>query len=103
MDEGALAEARALRNTALGLVRTDVERVRASLAAKPVGEQLRDAALGKLVDGAETARTVAEDNKLVVGLGLAALVGWVFRRRITAWAAPILRTLPGPWLAGKGD
>jgi len=78
-----LAEARALRTEAWAQVRGDVDRLRDGLDHKPIGQRIKERATDEVVDALDTARDVAGENKTVIGLTVAALVGWLFRRPIT--------------------
>ncbi|WP_408587982.1 hypothetical protein [Novosphingobium sp.] len=79
-----LAEARALRNDALALVRGDIARLEAALAQKPVGVRLRDDALEKATEVAGQVAEVLLDNKPVLAATGLALIGWTFRRQLGA-------------------
>lgn len=85
-DAPRLAELRGLRTEAWALVRKDIDDLRAGLEARPIGQRIKDAATGEVVGVVETARDVAAENKTVIGLTLAALVGWFLRRPIAGVA-----------------
>ncbi|WP_225207168.1 hypothetical protein [Novosphingobium huizhouense] len=78
-----------LRTRAWSQVRSDVEALRSGLAARPIGQRIKDKATGEVVDMIDTARDVAAENKTVIGLTFAALLGWFFRRPITDVAQDI--------------
>lgn len=87
MTEAArLAELRELRTEAWALFRKDVDDLREGLEARPIGQRIKDAATGEVVDAMETARDVAAENKAVIGLTVAALAGWFLRRPIAGLA-----------------
>jgi hypothetical protein len=98
-DADALQQARALRNDAWALVHEDLAQLRDGLASKPIAERIKERAVDQLVDVVDTARDVAEDNKAVIAVTIAALMGWMFRRPLT--------TLATDWLPAhnpfKGD
>jgi hypothetical protein len=75
----ALRTARTLREDAWALVRADVALLRNGLEARPIAQRIKEQAIDEMVDVVDTARDVASENKAVVGLTLAALVGWLLR------------------------
>ncbi|OYW47733.1 MAG: hypothetical protein B7Z36_02230 [Novosphingobium sp. 12-63-9] len=81
-DAKQLSDARALRTEAWAQVRGDVERLRDGLDDKSIGQRIKERATDEVVDAIDTARDVAGENKTVIGLTVAALVGWLFRRPI---------------------
>lgn len=85
-DPGTLAEARRLRNDALGVVRADI----ALLQDEASPRRIRERAIGEAVEMFETAREVASENKAVVAATVAALVGWFLRGPILAAAVRLL-------------
>jgi hypothetical protein len=75
----ALAEARALREEAWGLVHADVATLRDGLAARPITQRIRERATGEVVEVLEQACDVADDNKAIVAAMVAILAGWFLR------------------------
>lgn len=86
-DAEPFEEARALRQAAWGLMREDIDHLRTSLAARPVGQRIKDKATDSLVDAAGMARDVAAENKAVVAGTLAALAAWALRGPIVSGIA----------------
>jgi len=74
-----LVEARVLRDEAWALVRTDVATLRDGLAARPIGQRIRERATDEVVEVIEQARDVADDNKAIVAAIAAILAGWFLR------------------------
>lgn len=83
------AELRALRARAWSQVRSDVEALRDALDSRSIGQRIKDKAADEVVDIIDTARDVATENKAVIGLTFAALVGWFFRRPIAEVAQDV--------------
>jgi len=81
---GDLIEARRLRDAARAIVRTDITTVRLDLAQRPLTTRVRDKVVLAATQTADDAVALAKDNPLVVGLTLAALLGWLFRNRLGA-------------------
>lgn len=71
----AIAEAKALRNEALAIVRADIELARSESSPS----RMRERAVGEAVEMLDTVRDVAGENKAVIGVVLAALFAWFFR------------------------
>lgn len=90
-DSAILEEARQLREDAWRLVRGDVAALREGLAEKPIGRRIREHAAGEIVETIDMARDIATENKVVLGLTVAAVAGWLLR-------APLSR-IAGRWLA----
>lgn len=88
-DAAQLAELRALRTEAWSLVRKDVEDLREGLAARPIGQRIKDRAVDEVGEAIDMARDVAAENKTVIGLTLAALAGWFMRGPIADVAQDI--------------
>lgn len=87
----ALAEAQALRDDALALVRTDLARLNDALAERPMTRRLRDQAVDRAVDAIDQARAVAIDNKPALAATGLALVGWTFRHQLGAMVQRLRR------------
>jgi len=87
----AIAEAQALRTDALDLVRTDIARLNAALAEKPVAARLRDDAMNHAADALGRAGSIAMDNKPVLAATGLALIGWTFRHQLGALTQRIRR------------
>ncbi|CAM4322709.1 DUF3618 domain-containing protein [Novosphingobium lubricantis] len=71
----AIAEAKALRDEALAIVRADIELARSESSPS----RMRERAVGEAVEMLDTVRDVAGENKAVIGVVLAALFAWFFR------------------------
>jgi hypothetical protein len=90
--ETRLIEARTLRDMARSVVRTDLQTLRLSLTERPLGQRLRDRAIAGATDLAQGTLDLALASKAVVGLTLAVLGGWLFRkRRLPPGARPVLQ------------
>jgi len=103
LSEQALADARALRTEAWSLVRQDVARLRDGLHEKPIAQRIKDRATEQAVGAMDEAVAVASDNKALIGVSAAALLGWLFRGPL--WKAVqdyLPRELPD-WVPTKGD
>lgn len=74
-----IARARALRNEALSLVVAHFEDVRTDLSPQTLGDKLKHKASEQAVEAIEGTRAVVSDNKIVIGLTFAGLVGWFAR------------------------
>lgn len=95
-DESALIEARRLRDAARVTLRTDIATLRQSLEQRPLTRRLRDEALHGALGTLRDARDLALENRAVLLLTGAALVGWLARKPFGA----SLRALAGrvePW------
>jgi len=79
-DEAALIAARELRDVARSIVRTDVRTLRLSLAERPLARRMRDQAVSAVVDTAERGIDLALENRALLGVTLAAIIGWLFRK-----------------------
>ncbi len=97
-EERALVEAQRLRDMARSIVRTDLETLRTSLAARPITTRVRDAAVTRAVDLAESATGFAAENRVVIALTLTGALGWLFRRRLGGLAQAGWTQIAG-WLA----
>lgn len=71
----AIAEAKALRDEALAIVRADIELARSESSPS----RMRERAVGEAVEMLDTVRDFAGENKAVIGVVLAALFAWFFR------------------------
>ena len=78
-DLSRLTEYRALRDAAWTVVRTDLDTLRADLAAHGIGERIKHRAAEEAQDAWDTARDVASEHKGVVAGTLLALVAWFLR------------------------
>ncbi|WP_428333670.1 hypothetical protein [Novosphingobium sp.] len=72
--------ARHLRDVARSTVKTDVSIVRLALAERSLLARVRDRVVLSVTQTAEEGVALADENRVIVGLTLAAAVGWVFRR-----------------------
>ncbi|HEY6815845.1 MAG TPA: hypothetical protein VI168_09935 [Croceibacterium sp.] len=84
------AEDKALRDSALQLLKSDLALIRGELDERGVGARAKDrlgeAALGMLDDAID----YADDNKGWVAAGTAAVVLWFARKPILRWLADLL-------------
>jgi hypothetical protein len=83
-----LAEVQRQRDAARAKLRGDVATLRGDLAERSIPARIGDRAAEIAVESAETAIDVAKENKIVVGLTVAGLLGWFLRR-------PIVRLFEG--------
>ena len=74
-----LAEYRALRDEAWGVVRADLAALKEDMTAHGIGERIKDKAAEEAQDAWDTARDVASEHKGVVAGTLLALVAWLLR------------------------
>ena len=81
-DEADLIEAQRLRDMARGIVRTDLDTLRAELAAQPLSRRLRNRVVTTAVDTVESGIDLAMENRALLGLTLAGVFGWLFRKPI---------------------
>jgi hypothetical protein len=79
----SLAELQRERDTARSRLRGNVEAIRAQLAERSIPARIGDRATEAALETLETAKDVARDNKVVVGVTIAALLGWTLREPIT--------------------
>ncbi|WP_353230772.1 hypothetical protein [Novosphingobium sp.] len=96
VDDAALIEARRLRDAARAIVHNDVATLRADLAARPLPQRMRDRAVQSATEALHSGTELAQENRLVLGLTLGALVGWLFRRRLGMLAQGAV-----DWLIGR--
>lgn len=82
-------ELRELRGRAWTQMRSDLDAFRDALEARPIGQRIKDKATGEVVEMIDTARDVASENRTVIGLTFAALLGWFLRRPISDLAQDI--------------
>ncbi len=85
-DEAALVAARNLRDVARELVRSDIATIRSDLAARPLGERLRQKVVSGLADTADSAAALARDNPAVLALTVTGLIGWFAREPLGRFA-----------------
>jgi hypothetical protein len=104
--ETRLIEARLLRDTARSIVRTDLDTLRLGLAERPLGLRVRDRAISRATDLAQSTLDLAMASKAVVGLTVAVLAGWLFRKRLGSIAQSGWTTIAGAvanWHASRSD
>ena len=89
-----LITARALRDGARDNLRRDIDTLRAELTLRPVAGRVRDRAVRQASDAAQTVTDLAVDNRAAIGVALAALAGWLFRKPLGAMGQGAIR-----WLA----
>lgn len=90
-----LAEAKALRDEAWGLVRGEVTRVREGLATRSIPRRIKDRATGEVVDAVDQARDIASEHKAIVAGTVLALVGWFLREPLQALIGGLIDHLRG--------
>ena len=98
LDEGEtrLIEARRLRDMARSIVRTDLATLRLSLIERPLGTRVRDGAMARATDLARGTLGLAMESKGLLGLTLAGVAGWLFRKRLGSIAQA-----GWTWIAGR--
>lgn len=74
-----LTEYRGLRDAAWGVVRADIDTLKADLSAHGIGERIKDRAAEEAQDAWDQAREVASDHKGVVAGTVLALAAWFLR------------------------
>jgi len=84
--ETHLIEARRLRDAARGIVTTDLATLRHGLTDRPLASRVRDRVIAGVVETVEDGVALADENRLVLGLTVTALAGWLFRDRLGGWA-----------------
>jgi hypothetical protein len=77
--EHRMAEARALRDAAFGLVAADLQLIRSDLQERGIGGRIADRVGDSTMDMVDEATEFAEKNKGKVAAGLAAIVLWFAR------------------------
>ncbi len=82
-----LVEARRLRDMARGIVKTDVATVKLELAERSIPERVRDRIVLAATETAEDGVALVRENRVVVGLTVAALIGWLFRGQLGTLSA----------------
>lgn len=78
-DVARLAEFRSLRDDAWAVLKLDVERIRADLDARGVGERIKDKVTDEAHDAWETTLEVASEHRGIVGATVVALLAWLLR------------------------
>ncbi len=78
-------------------VRGDVAALRSSLAARSIPARIGDRATEAALEGFETAKEVAAENKVVVGLTIAGLLGWFLRGPIARLVGGWIPRTSGTW------
>lgn len=81
-----LTQARIARDAAKMAFQTRLEQVKTDLAARSVGGRVADRLGEEAVDALDYAADVAKDSKGIIAGTLAAIVLWLFRNPIIAWA-----------------
>ncbi|MBA4086943.1 hypothetical protein [Novosphingobium sp. ERW19] len=81
-----LTAARALRDEALSVVKGDLEIAKLELSPGRVKER----AVEEAVEMLDSARAVADENKVVIGVTVAALFGWFFREPLQQLAERVI-------------
>ena len=88
--ERQLAEDRALRDSALRLVKTDLALVRADVSARGPGTRAADRIGDAAMDTFEDALDYAQDHRAQVGGVVAAILLWFFRGPILGGLAALV-------------
>jgi hypothetical protein len=88
-DAQSLIAARHLRDTARETLRRDLDTLRAELSCRPIASRVRDSAVRQASSAAQTVTDLAVDNRAAIGLTVAVLTGWLFRKRLGAMAQEI--------------
>jgi hypothetical protein len=81
-DEIGLIEARRLRDAARAIVSTDFATLSHQLAERPLTVRLRERAIEGVTDAVESGIALADENRVVVGVTIAAVIGWLLRNRL---------------------
>lgn len=81
-DPASIASARMIRDEALAVFKSDLEI--AKLEASP--GRVKERALSEAVDMLDGAKAIADENRVVIGATLAALLGWFLREPIRQMA-----------------
>lgn len=82
----SLTQARVSRDAARTAFHTRLEQVKTDLAARGVGGRVADRIGEEAVDALDYTMDVARDSKGIIAGTLAAIVLWLFRNPIIAWA-----------------
>lgn len=83
---GHHTQARVARDKARAAFDARLKQVKADLSARGIGERVADRIGGEAIDIIDYAADVARDSKGIIAGTLAALVLWLFRNPIIAWA-----------------
>ncbi|WP_295529758.1 hypothetical protein [Novosphingobium sp. Chol11] len=92
-----LAGLQRTRDAARARMRDNLATVRAELSARSIPARIGDRAAEAALDSLETAKNVARENKLVLGVTAAALLGWLLRGPITRLLGSRLPRIPAKW------
>jgi len=76
----------AIGDAARGIVTTDLATLRHGLTDRPLASRVRDRVIAGVVETVEDGVALADENRLVLGLTVTALAGWLFRDRLGGWA-----------------
>lgn len=82
MTDEMLQEARARRDAAWARFNGHKEALQTGLAEKSIPARIKDAAMDRVIDTVDEAKTIAKNNVPVIGGTLALLAAWFFRRRL---------------------
>ena len=93
----ALAELQRERDAARAKALRNFAALRENLAARSIPARIGDRAAEAALDTLETAKDVARENKVVVGVTIAALLGWVLRGPITRLLGTRLPKVSAKW------
>ncbi len=92
-----LSELQRQRDAARAKLRGNLDTIRAELAARSIPARIGDRAAETAMDTLETAKDVARDNKVVVGVTIAALLGWLLRGPISGLFGSRLPRISAKW------
>jgi hypothetical protein len=92
-----LAEVQRQRDAARAKLRGDVATLRGDLAERSIPARIGDRATEVALEGMETAKDVASENKIVVGLTIAGLLGWFLRSPILLLVGSRKPEISGKW------
>lgn len=82
----SLTQARVSRDAARAAFHTRLEQVKTDLAARGVGGRVADRIGEEAVDALDYTMDIARDSKGIIAGTLAAIMLWLFRNPIIAWA-----------------
>lgn len=83
---GHHTQARVARDAARAAFEARLEQVKADLSARGIGTRVADRIGGEAVDLIDYTADVVRDSKGIIAGTLAALMLWLFRNPIIAWA-----------------
>ncbi|HEX7929555.1 MAG TPA: hypothetical protein VF470_01415 [Sphingomicrobium sp.] len=98
-----LNQTRVARDAAKTAFHTRLEQVKADLAARSIGGRVADKLGEEAVDALDYTVDVARDSKGIIAGTLAAIVLWLFRNPIIAWAEGLFNDETGEEEESEND